>query len=347
MTNRKIAVLGSGAIGGSIGADLTLAGLDVVLIDPWAAHVDAMKAGGLCVALPDRELVAPVRALHLCEVAALTAQFDIVLLAAKSYDSGWLAEFIKPYLKTGGVLVCVQNSLNDEWVAPVIGYTRDIGCTLELSGEVFTPGIIQRNTDHRKTWFGLGELNGRITPRLREIETIMRHAGRVTLTENIWGLKWTKLINSTMMLGTLGVLGLNACEATRPGVVDLLIKVGREGVAVGRALGYATEAIFGMPAEAFAGATDDVLRKNLETIVGFIGKKARGVVLQDFIKQRASEAPYFNGLMAEKGRAAGVPTPYNDAVMTLVGRIERGECVPGLAHLEFLQQHAQGGVEAR
>jgi 2-dehydropantoate 2-reductase len=183
-------------------------------------------------------------------------------------------------------------------------------------------------------------LNGRITPRLKEIEAIMRHAGRVTLTENIWGMKWTKLINSTMMLGTLGVLGLNACEATRPGVVDLLIKVGREGAAVGRALGYTTEAIFGMPAEAFSGATDEVLKKNIAAIVGFIGKKARGVVLQDFIKKRASEAPYFNGLIAEKGRAAGVPTPYNDAVMQLVARIGRGECMPVPENLNLLQQLA-------
>jgi len=336
--NKKIAVLGAGAIGGSIGADLTLAGHDVVLIDAWAAHVEAMKANGLCVMLPEQELHAPVRALHICEVSAQATQFDIVLMAAKSHDSRWLAQFIKPYLKSDGVLVCVQNSLNDEWVAPIIGYSRDIGCTIELSAEVFTPGVIQRNTDHKKTWFGLGELNGRITPRLREIEALMQHTGRVTLTENIWGLKWTKLINSTMMLGTLGVLGLNACEATRPGVIDLLVKIGRESVAVGRALGYTTEAIFGMPAEAFAGATDDVLKKNLETIVGFIGKKARGVVLQDFIKQRPSEATYFNGLVAGKGRAAGVPTPFNDAIMVLVNRIERGELTAQIGNLELVNR---------
>ena len=59
---KKIAVLGAGAIGGSIGADLTLAGHDVVLIDAWAAHVEAMKTNGLCVALPDQEIHAPVRA---------------------------------------------------------------------------------------------------------------------------------------------------------------------------------------------------------------------------------------------------------------------------------------------
>ena len=93
-----------------------------------------------------------------------------------------------------------------------------------------------------------------------------------------------------------------------------------------------------MPAEAFAGATDDVLKKNLETIVGFIGKKARGVVLQDFIKQRPSEATYFNGLVAGKGRAAGVPTPVNDAIMVLVNRIERGELTAQIGNLELVNR---------
>ena len=303
--NKKIAVLGAGAIGGSIGADLTLAALDVVLIDAWVAHVEAMKANGLRVELPEHELHAPVRALHICEVSALAPQFDIVLMAAKSHDSRWLAQFVKPYLKNDGVLVCVQNSLNDEWVAPIIGETRDIGCVIELSAEVFTPGVIQRNTDHKQTWFGLGELDGAITPRLQAVEALLHHTGRVTLTSNIRGLKWTKLINSTMMLGTLGVLGLNACEATAPGVIDLLVKVGRESAAVGKALGYATEAIFGLPAEEFAGATDDVLKKNLETIVAFIGKKARGVVLQDFVKKRPSEAALFQRAHRREGQGGG------------------------------------------
>ncbi|MFL2686985.1 MAG: ketopantoate reductase family protein [Alphaproteobacteria bacterium] len=42
-TNKRIAVLGTGSIGSCVGADLTDSGLDVVLIDQWAAHVEAMK----------------------------------------------------------------------------------------------------------------------------------------------------------------------------------------------------------------------------------------------------------------------------------------------------------------
>ena len=48
----KIAVVGTGAVGGSVAADLVRAGLDVTLIDQWPAHVDAMNAQGLTVHLP-------------------------------------------------------------------------------------------------------------------------------------------------------------------------------------------------------------------------------------------------------------------------------------------------------
>ncbi|MBI3068292.1 MAG: NAD-binding protein [Betaproteobacteria bacterium] len=61
---KKIAVLGAGAIGSSVGADLARAGYDVVLIDQWPAHVEAMKAGGLRVVMPDGGSVFPERAVR-------------------------------------------------------------------------------------------------------------------------------------------------------------------------------------------------------------------------------------------------------------------------------------------
>ena len=77
---KKIAVLGTGTIGSSVGADLTKAGLDVVLIDQWPAHVEAMKRNGLRINMPDETLETPVTAYHLCEVCALNQLYDIVLL---------------------------------------------------------------------------------------------------------------------------------------------------------------------------------------------------------------------------------------------------------------------------
>ena len=141
---KKIAVLGVGAIGSSIGADLTQAGHDVTLIDQWPAHVKAMKTNGLHVQFKTSQFQVPVKALNLCDMAAANLMFDIVFLAAKSNDTRWLAEFIRPYVKQDGVVVGTQNGMNDDAIAAIIGRERVIGCVVELQAELFTPGQIQR-----------------------------------------------------------------------------------------------------------------------------------------------------------------------------------------------------------
>lgn len=337
---KNIAILGVGAIGGSIAVDLVRAGYDdIVLIDQWPAHVEAMKADGLRVVIGEEELHAAVRAYHVCEVSSLNKQFDIVLLVAKSYDSCWMAELIKPYLEPDGVLVSVQNSLNDEWIAPIIGVTRDVGCVVELSAELFTPGLVRRNTTHKGTWFGLGELHGRITPRLRELEKLLSHVGRTSMTTNIWGAKWTKLVTNTMDLAPLAMMGLGPQAASEvPGMFDVCIRLGRESLEVGTKIGYTIEPIFGMSAEEFMGSTDETLEKILRTIISHVKKSARNCVLHDHLKARYSEVGYLNGLVVKKGREVGVPTPANEAITEITRRIQDGELKPERSNLALVQE---------
>jgi len=336
---KNIAILATGAIGSSVGADLAKAGYEVLLIDQWPAHVEAMKANGLRVTMPDEELHTPVQAFHLCEVCTLNQQFDIVFLTAKSCDSCWMAQFIKPYLRPDGILVSLQNSLNDEWIAPIIDVSRDIGCVVELSAEIFEPGLVKRNTTHAGTWFGLGELHGRVTPRLKELAKILSEAGKTEITTNIWGAKWTKLIANSMLQAPIGILGLREWEATQiPQVFDFCIQLGREATEVGATLGYTIEAIYGLSPEEFMGATDEVLKKNLVTLVTHIGKEARNSVLQDHLKGRYSEVDYLNGLIVKKGKEAGVPTPLNEAVTYLTKQIQEGSLKPDRANLALLEK---------
>src|SRR3954468_18753629 len=101
-STKKIAVVGAVAIGSSVSADLTQAGLDVTVIDQWPAQVEAMQAHGLRIQMRDHELRGPMRALHLCDLSSAHLGFDFVFLAVKSNDHRWLTEFIKPYLKSDG-----------------------------------------------------------------------------------------------------------------------------------------------------------------------------------------------------------------------------------------------------
>ncbi len=336
---RNMAVLGTGAIGSSVGADLTRAGHNVLLIDQWPAHVEAMRANGLRVTMPEEELHTPVKALHLCELCTVSHQFDLVFLTAKSYDSCWMAEFIKPYLKPDGILVSLQNSLNDEWVAPIIGFNRDIGSVVELSAEIFEPGLVKRNTSHAGTWFALGELHGRVTPRVEEMAKILRAVGKTEITTNIWGAKWTKLIANCMLQAPIGILGLYEWEATRiPQVFEFCIVLGREAMEVGTTLGYRIEAIYGLSPGEFMGSTDEVLEKNLVTLVTHIGREARNSVLQDHLKGRYSEVDSLNGLIVKKGKEAGVATPLNEAVTSLTRQIQQGTLRPDRSNLTILEK---------
>src|SRR5262245_62389021 len=98
MPQPKIAVLGTGANGSCIASNLIDAGRDVVCIDQWPAHVEAIRTDGLRVTIRDGEpggLHVRPRAYHLCDIATFTAPFDVVLLCLKAYDTRWACELIK------------------------------------------------------------------------------------------------------------------------------------------------------------------------------------------------------------------------------------------------------------
>jgi 2-dehydropantoate 2-reductase len=336
---RKIAVLGAGAIGSSVSADLTKAGYDITVIDQWPAQVEALKSTGLHVQVADGDIKVPIQALHLCDLASANLEFDIVFLAVKSYDHRWMAEFIKPYLKADGVLVGVMNGMNDDSIASIVGRNRTVGCCIELSAEIFTPGLVQRNTTHQGTWFAVGELDGLFTPRVKEIQSILSHVARCDVTGNITGAKWTKLIANTMTMGPHGLLGLrNGEAAVLPGMADIAARIGRESLAVGTALGHRIEPIFGLRADEFAGTSDENLATTRNALMQHVGSRSRTAPIHDHIKGRKSEMEFITGIVSRKGRELGIPTPYNDAVLEIDRMINTGEIKMDRTNFELLKE---------
>jgi 2-dehydropantoate 2-reductase len=336
--SKTIAVLGAGAIGSSVGADLTGAGEDVVLIDPWPAHVEAMRNDGLRVVMPDLEVDTRVRALHIGELASERPTFEIVLLAAKSYDTTWMCHLIAPYLADDGVLVGLQNGMNEEMITPIVGRERTVACVVELSAEIWEPGLVQRDTTRSGTWFAVGELDGAVTDRVEDVAALLRNSARVDVTDNIFGAKWSKLVVNSMTMGPYSLIGLKNWEASAlPGMTEISVRIGRESAAVGQALGYRLEPIFGMTAEQFSGEGDEMLVNAIRVLHGHIGKDATTATVQDQKKGRRTELDHITGTVVRKGREAGVPTPANDAVLELAGEITRGERKMEPANLEALQ----------
>ena len=138
----RVAVLGAGANGASIGADLIAAGVDVTLIEQWPAHVEAMRdeASSIQHGRPRPRRCEP-RVIHLCEVATLRHPFDVVLLVMKAYDTRWAARARSRRARRGRGRRAVQNGMTTDAVADAVGAERAVGTVIEVSATMTDPGI--------------------------------------------------------------------------------------------------------------------------------------------------------------------------------------------------------------
>ncbi|MEO5922061.1 MAG: 2-dehydropantoate 2-reductase [Pseudolysinimonas sp.] len=337
MSDQKIAILGSGANGASIGADLTAAGLDVTLIEQWPAHVEAMRASGLTIEMPDTTLHVEPRTMHLCEVATLRARFDVVLMLMKAYDSVWAAELIRPYLAEDGILAGVQNGMSTDAIASVVGPGRTMGTVIEISSTMSEPGVVRRHSGPARSWFAIGSIDPSAEPRREDVAKLLRHSGTVEIVDDIRATKWMKLISNATVLVPTAIVGLPMFDAiTLPRLREVMVGAGREARDVGAAAGYPLLPIFGLSAEDVA-QPDSVVDTLLDELYErFVLPGATTTVLQDWTKNRHSEVDDINGTVVSEGARLGVPTPVNSAVVEVAHRIERGEMDPGPANLDAL-----------
>ena len=244
----RIAFLGTGAQGAAIATDFALAGLDVTFIDQWPAHVEAIRANGITVNLPTRQIHAMVPALHLCEVAEVKVPFDIVFLVVKAYDTRWACELIKPVLAADGFIVGLQNGMTHEDIASIVGRERTIGAVIEIASNMWVPGITNRQNDHDESWFAMGALDPAQAHRVEAVADLLRHSGTVEVTDDIHSAKWMKLVVNAAELIPSAIINTALNDAARvPGMLDVMRAAGYEAMQAALADGATIMPIIGMP----------------------------------------------------------------------------------------------------
>ena len=333
----RIAVVGSGANGSSIGADLTLAGREVALIEQWPEHVRAMRADGVRIVMPDETLQVPVRAYDLCDVATFTETFDVVLVLMKAYDTRWACQLIEPYVKPDGLVVGVQNGMTHDTVADVVGAHRAIGSVIEISSMMFEPGVVERHSPPSRSWFAVGSNDPATAGREGEIAELLSLSGAVDVVDDIRATKWMKLVSNCSTLVPTAILGLPMISAAAiPEMRELMLEASREALASGAALGHEILPIFGLTADDVEqpGRIAETLLDRL--LANFVLPHTTTTVLHDWTKGRHSEVDDVNGLVVAEHARRGTTAPVNAAVVDLAHRIERGEIAPDPANLELL-----------
>jgi len=324
MASPRIAVVGTGANGGAIAADLTRAGLDVTLIEQWPDHVEAMRANGLRVTTPAGEsVVTPVHAVNLYEVATMRTPFDVVMLGVKAYDTRWACELIKPLLTDDGVAAGLQNGMTIDDMADILGPERTVGCVIEVAANMFEPGVIERQTP---PWFAVGPFDASSAGREDVVGDILRHSGVVEMSPDIRSSKWMKLVVNASELVPSAILNLPLADAVGvPGMREFMVETGKEAVRTAIALGNTLVPIFGMR-DMDTSDPDRFAEELLNHVLSdYTLPNTRTTVLQDWDKGRRAEVAELNGIIVDAQDAVGRPAPANAITVELARRIESGD----------------------
>lgn len=345
---KRIVFVGAGAIGGYVGGHLTRAGHDVTLIDPWPEHVERMRSHGLelsGVTEAERHTV-KVNALHVTEVQRLSRErpVDIAFVCVKSYDTDWATLLIRQYLAPDGFVVSLQNCINEERIAALVGWGRTTGCIASLiAAELHGPGRVKRTVPmggERHTVFRVGEPHGRVTPRVQEVAELLQSVDSAKVTSNLWGERWSKLVVNSMRNGLSAATGLYGNQRdTAEGPRWLSIRLGSQAVRVGQALGYSLERMLGMEPETLALAGEghrDALAGITDILLEGVKKRAddqRPSMAQDIAKGRRTETDFINGYVGARGAEIGVEAALHNRMNELVKQVERGLAPASAQHI--------------
>jgi 2-dehydropantoate 2-reductase len=343
---KRIAVVGVGALGGYVGGHLARAGHDVVLIDFWPANIEAIRADGLRIdgmSEEERFTVTGVEALHVSDVQSLARKrlIDIALVAVKSYDTEWATTLIRQYLAPGGYVVSLQNCLNEERIAAIVGWGRTVGAIASMiSVDMAEAGHVMRTIPKmgdRHTVFRAGEVHGRISARIEELVALFSLVDSSKPTTNLWGERWSKLVLNGMVNGVSSATGLTVAAVNRNDAVRrFVVQLGGEAVRVGQALGYELERIGRFEPEdlALAAEGDPAALERVESEMLKDAKPnprddvRRPSMAQDVMKGRRTEIEFINGYIAAKGAEVGIAAPSHSRITDLVVGVERGELTP-------------------
>jgi 2-dehydropantoate 2-reductase len=297
----RIAVVGTGGVGGGFGAALARAGADVTFI-ARGAHLAAMKSQGLKVQSErgDTHLV-PTRA---TDNPAEIGKVDIVLFCVKLWDVESAGQQIRPLIGPDTAVIPLQNGIDAaERLIPILGNGALMGGVAQISASITAPGVIRQVGTFMRIIFG--EFDGRRSKRAEDFLSVCLKAGfDATLSEQILTDLWMKFIllasNASMMAATRRPIGKLRDD---PDLRPIFVSAYREVVDVGRAKGVA------LPAD----AVDRIL-----DLTGHMPPAMKASMALDLDRGNRLELPWLGGKVVELGRELGVPTPTHSMMVAIL-----------------------------
>lgn len=302
----RIAIYGTGGLGGYYGARLQDAGHEVGFI-ARGANLAVLNSEGL-------RVLSPLGDLHLPQVLAsddpsAIGPVDAVLVAVKTWQVREVAATMGPLLHADTAVVPFLNGVEAPGqLDEVLGAGHAVGGLSKVFSLLESPGVVRHFNDAAIVAFN--ELDNQPTPRLTSLRAAFESAGvEVEIPADIHRALWEKLAMVTSWAG-LGVLSRSPLGVLRedPDTRALIVASIEETMAVAAARGVTLEA--DLPAR----------------LLGFydlLPPAATASLMRDMLAGRPSEVDAWNGAVHRLGAESGVATPVHSLVATLLAPMER------------------------
>jgi len=294
----RIAVFGAGGVGGYLGARLAEAGEDLVFV-ARGEHLRAMQERGLRLeSIAGDVTIHPVQA---TDDSSAVGPVDAVIVSTKTWDLPAAARQMRPLIAKHMTVVPVLNGVEAPTIlAEVLGPESVLGGLCGMVSFIAGPGHIRHTA--AEPWIAFGELDGRVTDRVRELEKAFRqcHGLKVDVPADITVALWEKFLFITAT-GGVGAVTRSPFGVFRalPETRRMLEAAMREVVAVARAREVEVP--------------DDAVTRALALMDG-LEPQGTSSMQRDIMAGRRSELDAWNGAVARLGREAGVETPVHDFI---------------------------------
>jgi len=298
----KIAMMGSGGVGGFFGGRLARAGYDVTFV-ARGAHLEAMRANGLTIENEPQGNIHVPRVKATADPASI-GPVDLVIVSVKLWDTDAAARAMAPIVGPKTAVLSLQNGvIKDDILRAHFGAERVMGGVCYVATHIARPGVIHQTGTMQRAI--VGEHDGRASDRARALHEALAASGvKAELSADVRRAIWEKYVflvglsaSTTAMRTTLGPIRSN--PRTRAFLHDLM----REAVAVGRAHGVALPEDFADDRLAFA----DTLPADMTSSMH-----------HDLDRGNPLEVDWLSGGVVQLGEAVGVPAPANRAVRDIL-----------------------------
>jgi 2-dehydropantoate 2-reductase len=338
LSYRNVLVVGGGAIGGITAALLTRKGENVIVVDADREHVAWMNRG--LEVTGGQEFTVPVKAMVPGDFsdAKYAKWADIVLLAVKGLHTENALRTILAGVSETAPVVSLQNGINEETIAKIVGEARTIGCAITWGGTNMGPGQLIQTT--KEGGFIIGQWPTGKSKIVEETAVLLSKAFPTEISDNIIGERWTKLLLTVSLTGVGTTLGLIYGETVaNEAALKVALTVITETYDVGKAAGVEF-ADWKQPGQQTGASPSLVLLRNKEDFANAAKLMQFGWSIpikpsmwQDIEKGRKTEVDFVNGYVVRKGQQVHVKTPANELVTRLVHEIEDGKKSPDIKNL--------------